>query len=604
MNYDTHTGNMNQKVFDSNLQVKQVSVKNVNTLLQEELGWKILRHPTSSEAGVIYRDAGDITFQSGLGTSLQLQPDIGVEISSKYSSKKNNATQNYNRNTKTIVFTNEELDTMGMVRDPIPALVKGYSHRMMLQETQAIRETLVNEFTYDYKKDGKDKLKQKIKDGTHDWYINLPEGVTLDQLDKDIRKRYKASTASSDVDGFNDKVTLVRKDMSDFVEGYKEIQLGAAGTKLNKAFSILKKAILMQKIHWIITAPVKITMDAISNTAYLMSRNVPITTIYKKSKTIANEMVEFTKIREDLLKAEFDNRVNPTDSGKKKIEKLENKIKNHRLASAHFRGFIQSIAIDLTQKNEHTAQGIHKDVGNFLDKLFKNDDESLNKAGKAISAISKFGPQGEDLLVYIADKVKNNGTSNVAQGVAKTLEGIAEHIKDLKSKDDVSAYLQEYMATPGTSLVNVGSIAVQTPDVILKVTLQEHLVEIAVNEFKAKNNRAPNKEELLKINEKASLEAVISAVDYKVNIPRELRFLEQTGVTSFISFWARIQKVMLVSLRTNPVNAMATIVLSELLNIDGATIFDANIADRWGSGSIVGAPNPGMDMILPTKIFG
>ena len=288
----------------------------------------------------------------------------------------------------------------------------------------------------------------------------------------------------------------------------------------------------------------------------------------------------------------------------KKIEKLENKIKNHRLASAHFRGFIQSIAIDLSQKNEHTAQGLHKDVGTFLDKLFKNDDDSLNKAGKAISAISKFGPQGENLLVYIADKVKNNGTSNVAQGVAKTLEGIAEHIKELKNKEDVTAYLQEYMATPGTSLVNVGSILVQAPDVIMKVTLQEHLVEIAVNEFTKKNKRKPNKEELLAINEKASLDAVTSAIDYKVNIPRELRFLEQTGVTSFVSFWARIQRVMLKSLRTNPVNAMATIVLSELLNINGATIFDANIVDKFGSGSLVGAPSPGMDMILPTKIAG
>jgi hypothetical protein len=336
-----------------------------------------------------------------------------------------------------------------------------------------------------------------------------------------------------------------------------------------------------------------------------MSRNVPITTIYSKSKSIASDMVDFTNLREELLHAEFKHRASPTKASERRIAQLEDKIKNHRMATAYYRGFIQSIAIDLTQKNEHTAAGLHKDISGVLSKLFRNDDKSLNKAGEAIMFMSNFAINGEDLLLRVAAKVKDKAKGNVGQATADTLTQMANNIKKMKNDKDIESYLQEYMATPGSSLVNIGSVLVQTPDVIAKVILHEHLVEIGVREFKKENKgRGPNKEELAKINEDKALEAVTSLIDYKMNIPRELRFLEQTGITSFISFWSRIQKVMLVNLRNNPVNALTTILINEMFNLDGGTIFDANIFDKWGSGSLVGGPNPGMDILFPTKLFG
>ncbi len=603
---DKHIGNFNKQIFDSNLEVKAVSLNSINKALRDDLGWKVLRHPTTNQAGILYRDGGDITFQGGLGTSAKLNDNLSIEISGKYSATANNAIPQVHSDMQTVVLTNEELETLGMIQDPIPSLVKAYSHRMFLQETQAIREEIINEFTYDYKNGNTErKIVNDIKKGEHLWYISLPDGVTIDQLDPLIQQKYKATRASSDVEGFADTVTLVRKDMADFVEGYKEIQVGGVGTKLNKAFSILKKMVLLQKIHWIIVAPAKVTLDAISNAAYLMSRNIPITTMYTKTKRISNDMAEFTKIREDLLHAEFRNRAKPSKAGKKRIELLETKIKNHRMASAYFRGFIQSIAIDLTQKNEHTAAGLHKDIGGLIDKIFKNDQGSLNTAGKFIMDVSKWGINGEDLLLKVAAYVEAKGESNVAQATAQTLTEIGNHIKTMKNKDDIAQYLQEYMATPGSALVTVGSVAVQTPDVISKVILQEFLVETAVREYKRDNKgRGPDKATLQQMNEDASIEAVTSFIDYKMNIPRELRFLEQTGITSFISFWARIQKVMLVSLRNNPVNALITILINEMLNLGGGTIFDASLIDKWGSGSLIGGPTPGMDVVLPTKLFG
>jgi len=605
LNYDTHTGNLNHKVFEGNIEVKHVNAHTINKEFREDLGWKILEHPADGKAGIMYRNAGDITFQGGLGTQLKLQPDLQVTIPKSYGLERNNAMSQVNGDRSTVVFTNDQLDTMGMVRDPIVSLVKGYSHRMLLQETQSIRKELVNEFTDVYSKKDDDKLKQKIKDREHNWYLNLPEGITIDQLPKEIRSRYKLSRSSSDVDDFASQVTLVRSDMADFVEGYKEIQIGGTNTKLNKVFSVVKKTVLLQKIHWVITAPVKIAMDTTSNLAYLLSRNIPITTVYSKTKRIANDMVEFTKLREELLHAEFKNRANPSKTLAKKIESLEEKIKTHRMSSAYFRGFIQSIAIDISQKNEHTAAGLHKDVGSILTKIFRNDTGSLNRAGKAVDYLSKFAINGEDILLRVSAIAKAKGSSNVAKATADMLEDIANNIKRIKDKSDVEAYIQEYMATPGTALVNVGSVLVQTPDVIAKVILHEHLVEQKVRKYRdSHNGRGPDRDALYAINEEAAIESVTSFIDYKMNIPRELRLLEQTGVTSFISFWSRIQKVILVSLRNNPVNALITILINEMLNLDGGTILDASFVEKWGSGSLAGSYNPGMDVLFPTKLAG
>jgi uncharacterized protein YegL len=89
-----------------------------------------------------------------------------------------------------------------------------------------------------------------------------------------------------------------------------------------------------------------------------------------------------------------------------------------------------------------------------------------------------------------------------------------------------------------------------------------------------------------------------------INVPREFRLLEQTGVTSFISFWSRINKVMLTSLTNNPVNALTTIFLDYLIGEGGVTIFDSNIFNKASNDSLVHLPSLGMDVIFPTKIAG
>lgn len=604
-NINEHNGNLNHMTFEKPIQTMQVSTNNINHKLRSDLGWKVLRTPTKDTAGIIYRQVDDITFQAGIGTNLRLNPNPTVNLSAKYSTVKNNSVPSVSGDKGSkVVFTNDELTTLGVTRDPIASLVKAYSHRMMLLETQSIREEITEHFTYRYDNSKKQDILNDIKEDKHLWYIHLPEDVIYDELPTLIKAKYKMAKAKSNVSDFDQKVTLVRKDMEDFIQGYGEIQIGEVGSNLNKIFSVVKKSIILQKIHWIITNPVKIAMDTTSNIAYLMSRNVPVTTIYNKTKSISNDMANFMKIREELLAAEFANRVNPSKAKQKQIKNLEEKIRTHRLAAAHFNGFINSIAIELSSKNEHTVSGLHNDINKLLDTVFKDDKDSLNMAGKAVMKFSKMGVNGEDLLVKLANMVENRGDSDVGSAVAKSLNDMAEHVKTIKNKDEIGSYIQEYLGTPGSNMVAVGSTLTQMPDVISKVILQEHIVEQKVKQYRKENKgRNPSKAELEKINQEASLDALSSFIDYKVNIPKEFRFLEQTGVTSFISFWSRIQRVILTSLRDNPANAFITILINEIFDLNGYNIMSADLLERYGVGGIVGLPTPGLDIALPTKLI-
>ncbi len=598
---ETHQGNLNQMVFSRNNEVKPVTKQSIDIAMNSGLGWKVLKKPTDTKAGLIYRDVGDLGYQSGVGTNLKTNTNPAYRLPKGFIASENNAIINTKDNKTSMVLTNKELNTLGYLRDPIISLVKAHTHRLGLMETKAIREEIVEKFTYD-NKTPPSKIKEDIANNKHLWYIQQPEGVSLADMDKSIRKEYTLSRARSDANGFKHKAHWVRKDIQDFIEGYKEIQIGETGSTLRKFVEILKKAVVVQKIHWAIVAPLKVARDTVANTLYLLSKNIPITTVLSKSKRIMGEMISLNDIREKLLHEEFKNRIKPSTIRQAKIKKLEQEIRDHPLATAHFKGFIQSQATELSSSKEHNLSGIHNDISSLLSTIFRDDKKALNIAGRAVMKIAKFGFGGEDIIIKIANKLadKAGKDSVTPQAVASSLKEMGDHIKDIKDNNDVEAYIQEYLGTPGSTMVAVGSMAVQATDVIGKVIYYEHAVKFKTRTFIKDNDRGPNKAEAEAIDEESAQEAVRNFVDYKMNMPKELRVLEQVGITSFITFTAKIQKVIFESIRDNPLNAVMSMIGGDLMGDAGSSIFEANILD----GDIFRLPSPGVDVILPTKIFG
>ncbi len=595
---ENQVGNLNQLVFDNNVETRGVTVDTIDKLLKTNLGWKVLIKPTDTVLGVIYRDQGDVTVQSGVGVNYSYNPNMHVRTSDKYANANNNVATNI-AGEASLTFTNEQLDTLGLIRDPAISLVKAYTHKMMLKETQSIREEITDKFTYDYANTTEAAIVKDIKEDKHLWYIKMPMGTTFNELDPKIQGKYTLSTASSDLNDFGKNVTYVRNDLKDFVEGYKEIQIGEVGSTLNKAFSVVKKTVLLQKLHWVVVNPLKQAADAVSNTMYLLSRNVPVGTIYRGTKKILPQLAEITSLQNKLLTAEFRNRAEPTEANQARIDRLENKIKNHDLATGIYSGYITSAVAELSGTNTHTQGGVHKDISNLLNKIFKNDKDSLNVAGKLVMGIGKFGPQGENILVGLANKLEKK-EGQLSENVVESLREMATHIKDIKDEGDVASYIQEFMATPGSSLVKAGSLTLVIPDITTKVILHNELVMRNVKKFIKSKDRQPNKAELQTINDDVAEDVNNSLLNPSIKIPRQLRLLEQTGITSFVSFWARIQRVIVKSLLNNPVNAATTIIMNELFGSNVETIFNAEIFDR---NEIFGTPSFGLDVVLPTKLI-
>ena len=68
----------------------------------------------------------------------------------------------------------------------------------------------------------------------------------------------------------------------------------------------------------------------------------------------------------------------------------------------------------------------------------------------------------------------------------------------------------------------------------------------------------------------------------------------------FPSFWLRAQKVIYNLIKYHPINAGAGLVLTDVLNLNGASIIDANVLNKMSQGTLIQA---GQDVLSPGTII-
>jgi hypothetical protein len=216
-------------------------------------------------------------------------------------------------------------------------------------------------------------------------------------------------------------------------------------------------------------------------------------------------------------------------------------------------------------------------------------------------ADSGFDPMG---IIEFAGKSARNAQmiANLGDGaidnIAGALEGASERIKKKKSEKDMAKYLSEFIASPDSEAVRLGSYLVQMADVAARLTLYEHLME---------NNRLPGKKgpKSKKLSDKEIVETVLEAfVDYKVNMPKELKVLSDYGILLFPSFWLRIQKVVYAIAKENPAKVAGGMLLEDMLNVNVSSYMDSNIFAKYGE--IINEPpvfTDPIDAILPADFL-
>ena len=542
--------------------------------------WQVLRKPSPGKLGLVYR-VNINTAQPGLATNNNFSVD-GLVLDKHFASKYtdlvgNNAVSIYMGKEKAtkILFNDYEKQLLGLVENPAHSLYRTYSHLLFLHDTQVLRDTLISKaFTKeinDKTVDG-NALKEEIKnpDVEHSWFLKINGSVTFNELPKEVKERYEPVTNITNLGQMASHITHVRKDIAPWLVGYSEPEIVSKNYKLNRLANVFKKLVAMQKIHWVIVNPVKISKDAISNFTYLISRNISVLKIYKYSSQVFKALPELNALRNDLVAAKLFADADPMNKSKQdKVISIQKSLNNHPFAFIVRNGYVSSISTDLILKDSASVTGLESDIENFLNKIVRDNKGDLNSIGKFISKAGKMGVSTEDALNVVSGILSKTSTT---KGTSQLLDSVSNELVRIKEKEDVAKYLMQFIAAPGSEAVKLGSASIQSIEVVSKAVLHMHLKDIGKTE------------------NEAIQDVTDSFFDYTANMPESMKLLSDYSVLLFPTFWARIQRVIFMLGRDQPVSLASAFLVSEMLGLDSTHIIGSNLVSKFDNGSILNAP--------------
>jgi len=542
-----------------------VTMKSVNSYINgENNGWTLLRNPTKTELGIVYRQLIDSTDIKGAQTDLKLKTD-DVDITEEYQKKYTNVVQSGMDSFK-LVLSPKEKQTLGVEEDFVDSLVRGTAHSMAVSDSQHIRDAIVEE---ENRFDGTDdekiaSLEEHIKASNIDapWFVKLDKDKLYPDLPKSVRAKYKSvGKRASDVVGksgrkFSDEVHLVRKDMAHILIG------DHAASPINYkpakwAIRVLKDVTAMNKIRMVVTNPAKIASDNLSNMSYLSVSGASPLFIAENYKEISRDYNDYQNLLHKTIQIKVKLAADPENEAiKAKLESIQKQIDANPVGDLEQKGFINSLGSDLVARSSDVSSGLQADMETALTYLLKNDKGNKNILGHFITQVHKLGFQSEDYIKYLGGIV---GQAKDGQAIEQQIDLSVQRIKDIKSEDDIVAYVSQYTTSPGSELVRLGSSATDLTDVLAKETLYRHAMQ---NEGMSA--------------EAARIHVLDSFPDYKENLPLAVKQLSDLGIIMFPTFWLRIQKSIYRLAKNKPVGLAAELMIEEHVTGNLNTIVDSN----------------------------
>jgi len=574
--------------------------------------WKIIRKPDDKNGivGIVARPVIDAANTPGVGLDVNkfnngfyLSKEQSAEISAILEPMTDQAEHDYmvkNGLKKTgnrYRFTMDEktkVEKLKMKQNVAHSLYRTYVHYKELIESQTVRDMVIDEGTEVLKDEtAMEKFEKDVRenrDAKPTDKKQLPPFVRIqydyksfDELPKWVRTYYKTPTNLSTYNGFNKKITLVKRGDADVLLGHKNFKLfGDESRALAKAEYAFKQLVVLSKMHMVVTAPAKLAVDFVSNIGILGTLDVPMTDIISGFKDGWKSYHEMSKLRGEQVQLELDARAG-VEGAENKLKAKKREIENHDFYDAYKNGFIQSYSTDLTLKEFDTISGLQKNIDDMVDYLTTDKKGNPNEAHKAIKWWMKMGADKgftvEGLFEAASKLSVVNGTA-----VSSEMKKLADRMKSKKDSDSVARYVSEIIGSPSSEIVAVGGATMVITDALSKYTLAKHLMK-QVNP--ATKKRYTTKE--------AYMEANKTFIDYRQNLPAEVKVLSDVGVLMFPAFWMKIQKVIIGLIRYHPATAIGGYVVADMLDLNGANIIDTNLFNKAIDGSIVNDPTSVID---------
>ena len=608
-------GNFVKEIYEEQYDTMLINEADFNkNRFSKENGWKVLRQPSKGNVGIAYRESTG-KYQPGAGINVSfikngivttsLPKGINKTGKGVYSFKKvdnisetekkirKSTLNERNDDVYVVTLTNEEKDTLSRLYNPAHSLMRTSGHNKEILDTRKIRDMMVTEvFTYEVSdEDSINELYDIImdKDRENPWHLNtnLVQRSALSKEAQDkydrITKKYMAAKGITNIDELKDKINLTRKDLASIIDGYDENMFAKDRHGFNKAVEVIKKIVSYTKIQQIILSPAKIAADFSSGVSLLMTLGLDAKEIWDSFRSTVVEMKDLTEKRNRMVGLEFmvmaegknldesnaDYEKNKTKT-QRELDKVVREIRDHKMAPALFNGLLQSISTDITLKNYETISGLDKDIKDIISKVARNKKTGeLNALGSSIMKAANYGVDLTEVMRRIGEF---SGKLDSTKTIEESFHTFADNVSRAKNENDVETYISEFIGSPGSEIVKLGSALTQWSDILPRVALYQHL--------KGKG----------KTEEEAIIESLDNFIDYKMNMPPEIKFFSDTFFLMYPSFWMKIQKVIFNLGKNHPASLGAALLLTEVLDLGQLHILESSVFNKYGSGSLWDVP--------------
>lgn len=564
--------------------MKAVTAKQLRSYtIGESTGWEVLRLPVGATGlGIVYKKIIDSTNLAGAYTDIKVSStDINVS-----DNKKDYDGVVASPNGYKLLLTDKEKETLGINEDFSETLAHTTAHSMAIQDSQAIRDELLMQETRVFVTDkaSEEALKQTLAASNEEnpWFVKLSDTIHYSELSPEIKAKYKEVKRASNVEGFNNEISLVRKDISHWLIGDSAKSL-FANTKYQWMFRILKNLVAGAKLNMVVLNPVKIANDNLSNIAYLSVMGADPIFIAKNYADISKAYNQYHEIRNSINELRIKLAANPNNKAlKARMDKLQEEAKNTSIGDIESKGFMNSLGSDILHQNADSASGLQADMHTAIDYLMKDKKGNNNALAIFITRLSNIGWHTEDFVKYLGGIV---GKFDTTKGAQAELDRVYDRLKTIRTDEDITNYVAQYTTSPASEFVKIGGKVTDLTDVLAKETLYRHLVE----------NEGMSPED-------ARIRVLDSFPDYKENMPIAIKQMSDAGIIMFPSFWLRIQKVIYRMVKDKPVNFGTEMMLQSMLDTNINTILGSNIVEKSNSfGGIFHTPfeHIGASSVLP-----
>lgn len=596
--------------------------------------WKTLRKPNGSKVGIVFRKSQN-ALEKGLGVNAD-RISNGLHIDTQLVQKelekdknwllKNNVQEYTNMDGgvyyRMILTTQEATEAEGM-NNVMQSLYRSIVHNTELTKSYGLQNMILSEFTeyaggYNteallqlledrlaYNETAKKEDRQEIKPF-------LETGMSYTDLQAKyprVAKKYKIAKNVTTYGGLNNRIKYVRAGMSDMMLGFQQ------GSIVNDNWPVLqdaerryKQLVVLKKLKMVVASPTKLLGDIASNSNILLALDVsPVegaknmkesVMLFDETSTIEAELVT---LEMEISNAEAIGDKQRADIAKAKYKALDEKFKKHIFYDAYKYGFVQSLATGMMIKEFDTISGLQHTIDEVVNKITKNENGSPNILHDYIVKWMKWGYSVEDVLGIVARQVEKKN-----KRIADEIMDMANRLKahKLEGKENVPAYVSEVIAGPESELVRQGSRVMQMSDVMARWALYRHLLKEELSDKVGKEATDEDIEDLLKgkrfgfdekvitaMKDKAGVRALDTFVDYRLNLPSELKAASDLGVLWFPAYWLRNAVIIPQLVAAKPLNSMIAEAISVYTGIP--TVYENHPIFKAANGTLVHA---GMDV--------